>query len=189
MGGRSKERTELLPDRFSWLKEVSNDRLDRYGRAGQARYLSGKEDPKRKTGVFDAVWDHAATEYRIRNGVDPEWSPNKTPLPSYHKVSGVSNVFDNMITTKATWKGDHYEFSESSPVSKKSNESVYKGVKRGYAASLVGLNRKQIEFLRIGLDSQITELKKSKDSDKHIKLKRLRRACVATDKVLKSMDS
>jgi hypothetical protein len=187
MGGRSKQRTELLPDNFAWLKDVSDDRLDRYGKAGQARYLAGKEDPKRATGVFDAVWDNAAIEYRIRNGVDPDWSPNKTPLPSYHKTSGVPKLQDLMVSATAKWDGDHYVIAESKSASK-SDAPVYKTSKRGYAASLNGLNRQQIVSIKSGLDSQIATLKQSKDSDKHVKLKRLRRAYAATDKAIKSMD-
>lgn len=81
MGGRSKVREYSgLPDRFMWLKDVSDGRLDRYGKAGQTRHLQGSEDPSRKTGYFSSVWDYAAIEYKERHGVEPEWSPRFTSI-------------------------------------------------------------------------------------------------------------
>ncbi len=69
---------------------------------------------------------------------------------------------------------------ESSPV-------VYSGTKRGYASKLVGMNYRQISDYKSNLESQISSLKMSKDGDKYIKLKRLRREYSSTAKVLDSM--
>lgn len=181
MGGRSKDRRNDVPDSFAWLKEVSNVRLDRYGKAGRARYLAGAEDPKLKTGSFDAVWDNAAIEYKSRYGIEPEWSPRNTPMRSYPDKSQVSDYRNNMVFMNLVKDGDTYSVKEL-------KLAVYSGGKRGYASKLNGMNRQQIMAYRIDLESQIANIKSLKDHDKHIKLKRLRRAYASTVKVLDSMD-
>lgn len=111
MGGRAKQR-ELLPDTFAWLKEVSDDRLNRYGQAGKSRYLSGSERPDKKTGVFDAVWENAAIEYRIRHGVDPEWSPLNTPVRPYLDSSEVSDISKNLRSMTLSYESNEYIVKE-----------------------------------------------------------------------------
>lgn len=76
MGGRAKSRDSSVPDSFGWVSELSESRLAGYGLAAQSRYISGAEDPSRKTGSFDAVWQHVASEYRERHGEEAFWSPN-----------------------------------------------------------------------------------------------------------------
>ncbi len=180
MGGRSKQRDSLLPDSFSWLREVSDDRLNRYGKAGRARYLAGSEDAKRKTGVFEAVWDNAAIEYKSRFGVDPDWSPNNTPHRFNTSAYKVNDSNRGKVYLGLSEQVKDFAVMESSPV-------VYSGTKRGYASKLVGMNYRQISDYKSNLESQISSLKMSKDGDKYIKLKRLRREYSSTAKVLDSM--
>lgn len=106
MGGRSRERENGVSDWFGWLRDVSDARLDRYGRAGRLRYLQGAEDPARRTGVFEAVWDNAAREYARRHGEEPEWSPGNTPPRVYQEHA--SPIEGNMVTMTLSWDGSEY---------------------------------------------------------------------------------
>lgn len=67
MGGRSREFTHS--DRWSWVGELSEKRLDRYGYMSSNK-IDNYNDKTRK----GALNYELTREYRNRNGVDPEWA-------------------------------------------------------------------------------------------------------------------
>jgi hypothetical protein len=67
MGGRS--RNFHTPDRWDWVKEVSDSRLERYGKmSGYSVDRSGSND----RGKF-ALHLECSAEYNRRHGQDPTW--------------------------------------------------------------------------------------------------------------------
>lgn len=74
MGGRSRQ--QKLPDRWDWVKELSDNRLDNYGKMSAAKYRENYSDRSKS-----ALHNEAAAEFERRHGSKPSWYYNPH-LPS-----------------------------------------------------------------------------------------------------------
>lgn len=71
MGGRSEHRHDRdIPDRFSWIRELSDERLENYGRYGAIAVDHAERHRGRSP---DVVNYYASIEYKNRHGVEPDW--------------------------------------------------------------------------------------------------------------------
>lgn len=66
MGGRS--RKQPFVGRWDWLKELSDKRLDNYGKMSAAKYRQNYSDRSKS-----ALHDEAAAEFQRRHGHMPTW--------------------------------------------------------------------------------------------------------------------
>lgn len=65
MGGRGTIKTT---DRWAWVQELSDYRLERYGFMSMHHYKQGNDDVRK--GAFNYELSH---EYERRHGVKPSW--------------------------------------------------------------------------------------------------------------------
>lgn len=68
MGGRSRKQT--LPDRWDWVKELTDSRLDSYGRMSNHKLLSHEDNGHSKA----ALNGECALEFERRHGYKPTWA-------------------------------------------------------------------------------------------------------------------
>lgn len=76
MGGRS--RTYNKDDRWDWLKDLSDDRLNNYGHMAEKSLRQDDKPINAQTDQVtrdqrEALYDNVAKEYERRNGGKPEW--------------------------------------------------------------------------------------------------------------------
>ena len=67
MGGRSR-RHDNLPARWSWIRELSDNRLEVYGSMSRHKLDANAHDVKK-----GALNYYASREYERRHGVKPDW--------------------------------------------------------------------------------------------------------------------
>jgi hypothetical protein len=78
VGGRSRKQRELT-QRYEFIKDLSNERLESYGRYTSAGHQNWNESSQTQTGiptnttVFNA---HLSDEHRKRFGERPDWDLN-----------------------------------------------------------------------------------------------------------------
>jgi len=80
MGGRSRKYTP--PDRWDWLQEISDQRLERYGRMSGHKVKDGSADLSKF-----ALHNEAASEFKRRHGYNPDWYYNPYVEPASDHAS------------------------------------------------------------------------------------------------------
>lgn len=71
MGGRSRKESEYS-DNWSWLGNISNDRLENYGKMTAYKIDSMTSNEQHNSGKSTLNW-YMTKEYQKRNGSDPWW--------------------------------------------------------------------------------------------------------------------
>ena len=124
MGGRGRpeRKPEVLPDRFMWLREVPDDRLERYGHMTGNRYAEGQS-----TIGQEALMDHAAREWERRHGEEPEWHWRNVEK-RYQKNVADALAYDK--AEKAEFFSNRIETAEARAVSAKEKRSL--AAKKGW---------------------------------------------------------
>jgi hypothetical protein len=78
MGGRSRMNFKIVSKRWGWLSELSDSRLDQYGRmsaksiANDTKFINAKTLPVETQGRI-SLHIKAADEFKRRNGNFPTW--------------------------------------------------------------------------------------------------------------------
>jgi hypothetical protein len=79
MGGRSREPKEEKIDRYAFVSELSNERLEAYGRYTSAGHQNWDESQTTQTGIptnTTVFNEKLSDEFRNRFGERPDWDLN-----------------------------------------------------------------------------------------------------------------
>jgi hypothetical protein len=93
MGGRSRKEREMV-DRYAFISELSDERLENYGRYTSADHQNWNESQTTQTGILTNTTvfnERLSNEYRSRFGERPDWDLNLNGgidrLPNLEKLN------------------------------------------------------------------------------------------------------
>lgn len=88
MGGRSRESKSDQAGNYSFLSEISNDRLESYGKYSSAAYQNGEDGAFTQNGVpkhAERLNNRAADEYTKRTGQTASWDVRSNGGEAHHR--------------------------------------------------------------------------------------------------------
>lgn len=90
MGGRSRQSQEDKAGNYSFLSEISNDRLEAYGKYSSASYQNNNSGSVTQNGVpkhSERLNHRAADEYKQRTGQTASWDLRANGGQANHRSS------------------------------------------------------------------------------------------------------